>query len=95
MYANNTVIYVHAKSKQQAAQELTTVMVQVTKWLIDSCLHLNMKKTFCMLFTKRTTDATETDVYVSGETLHVVSVLITSASYLIPTSLLKAGEKGN
>ena len=44
MYADDTVKYEHAKSKQQAAQELTTVMVQVTKWLSDSCLHLNVKK---------------------------------------------------
>uniref|UniRef100_A0A8C7CP59 Reverse transcriptase domain-containing protein n=1 Tax=Oncorhynchus kisutch TaxID=8019 RepID=A0A8C7CP59_ONCKI len=73
MYADDTVIYVHAKSKQQAAQELTTVMVQVTKWLSDSCLHLNVKKTVCMFFTKRATDATEPDVYVSGEKLQVVS----------------------
>lgn len=70
MYADGTVIYVHAKRKQQAAQELTFVMVQVTKGLSDSCLHLNVKKTACMLFTKR---ATEPDVYVSGKKLQVVS----------------------
>ena len=44
MYADDIVIYVNAKSKQQAAQELTTLMVQVTKWLSDSSLHLNVKK---------------------------------------------------
>jgi hypothetical protein len=70
MYADGTVIYVHAKRKQQAAQQLTIVMVQVTKWLSDSCLHLNVKKTVCMFFTKR---ATEPDVYVSGKKLQVVS----------------------
>ncbi|CDQ86624.1 unnamed protein product [Oncorhynchus mykiss] len=70
MYADDTVIYVHAKIKQQAAQELTTVMVQ---WLSDSCLHLNVKKTVCMFFTKRATDATEPDVYVSRKKLQVVS----------------------
>ena len=48
-------------------------MVQVTKWLSDSCLHLNVKKTVCMFFTKRATDATEPDVYVSGEKFQVVS----------------------
>ena len=75
MYADDTVIYVHAKSKQQAAQELPTVMVQVTKCLSDSCLHLNVKKTGCMFFTKRATGATEPDVYVSGEKPQVVSDL--------------------
>jgi hypothetical protein len=63
MYADDTVIYVHAKSKQQAAQELTTVMAQVTKCLSESCLHLNVKKTVYMFFTKRAADATEPDVY--------------------------------
>ena len=48
-------------------------MVQVTKWLSDSCLHLNEKKTVCMFFTKVTTDATEPDGYVSGEKLQLVS----------------------
>ena len=44
MYADGTVLYVHAKSKQQAKQALTSVMVQVTKGLSDSCLRLNVKK---------------------------------------------------
>ena len=48
-------------------------MVQVTKWLSDSCLHLNVKNTVCMFFTKRAADATEPAVYVSGEKLQVVS----------------------
>jgi hypothetical protein len=52
MYEDDTVIYVHAKSKQQAAQELTTVMVQVTKWLSDSCLHLNVKNNCLHVFHK-------------------------------------------
>ena len=75
LYADDTLIYVLANSKQQDAKELTTVVVQVTKWLRDLCWHLNVKKTVCMFFAKRATDATEPDVYVSGEKLKLVSDL--------------------
>ena len=44
-----------------------------TKDWFDSCLHFNVKKNVCMFFTKRATDATEPDVYVSGEKLQVLS----------------------
>lgn len=53
LYADDTIVYVHAMSKQQAPRKLTAVMTYVTQWLINSCLHLNIKKTVSMFFTKR------------------------------------------
>ena len=50
MYADDTVLYVHAKNKQQAAHKLTAAMVHVSNWLDNSCLHLNTSKTVCMFF---------------------------------------------
>ena len=73
MYADDTVIYVHATTKQQAACKLTTAMAHVKHWLNNSCLHLNTKKTVCMLFTKRSSDSPTPDVYVAGEKITVVS----------------------
>lgn len=35
MYADDVVLYVHAKSQQQAAQKLTDTMNQVAKWIIN------------------------------------------------------------
>ena len=44
------------------------------KWLADSCLHLNVKKTICMFFKKRACKVSpEPDVYVAGKRLQVVS----------------------
>jgi len=42
------VLYVHAKNKQQAANKLTAAMAQVSNWLNNSCLHLNVNKTVCV-----------------------------------------------
>jgi len=66
MYADDTVIYV------QTALQLTDTMVHVSKWLSDSCLQLNVKKTICMFFTKTACNSPEPDVYVSGERLQIV-----------------------
>ncbi len=73
MYTDDTVSYVHAKTKQQAACKLMAVIDHVTHWLNNSCLHLNTKKTVYMFFTKRSTDSLTPDVYVAGEKLTVVS----------------------
>ena len=54
MYGDDTIIYVHAKTKGQAAAKLNDTMVHVHKWLTDSQLHLNVKKTVCMFFFSKT-----------------------------------------
>lgn len=48
--ADDTVIYLYAKSKKQTAEELSAEMVNITNWLKKSCLHLTVSKTVCMFF---------------------------------------------
>ena len=72
MYADDTVIYVHAKTKAQAAAQLSCAMVHVHQWLADS--QPNVKKTACMLFGKsNTVSHCEPKVYVSGEVIQTVT----------------------
>lgn len=73
MYADDTVVYVHGKNKNEAAKKLTEVMVHISKWLFNSCLHLNVKKTECMFFTKRTSNSPNPDVYVAGKKISIVT----------------------
>ena len=72
MYADDTVVYVHAKNKTQAAYKLNTVITRIVKWLSDNCLHLNTKKTVCMFFEKRTSATPDPDVFAAGQRLEVV-----------------------
>jgi len=73
MYADDTVIYLHGSNLGDVAKELTTSMANVTTWLTQCCLQLNISKTVCMFFTKRNSDSVEPDVFVSAERLTVVS----------------------
>lgn len=50
LYADDAVLYAHAKTKCEAATILSGAMVPVSHWLNNSCLHLNTKKTVCMFF---------------------------------------------
>ncbi len=47
-------------------------MVNVSAWLKENCLQLNVSKTVCMFFSKSNSIIKEPDVYVSGERLQVV-----------------------
>ncbi|KAJ0032802.1 hypothetical protein NQD34_002883 [Periophthalmus magnuspinnatus] len=53
LYADDTVLYTHAKTKYEAATVLSGAMVPVSYWLHDSGLHLNTKKTVCMFFSRQ------------------------------------------
>ena len=72
MYADDTVLYVHAKSKQQAASKLTEALVHVSDWLKRSRLHLNINKTVCMFFSQKSS-AQQANVFIEGQKLLVVS----------------------
>ena len=72
MYADDTVLYVHAKDKKHAAQELTDAMTNVYNWLEKSQLYLNTSKTVCMYFSKRANTDSDTNVSVQGKTIEVV-----------------------
>lgn len=73
MYADDTVIYIHAKTKELAAVKLNAAMVNVNNWLSESQLCLNMKKTVCMYFTKSNSTSDNPGVFVAGEPIQVVS----------------------
>lgn len=72
MYADDVVLYVHAKDKKQAAQELTAAMSNVFKWLDSSQLHLNVSKTVCMYFSKRPNGEIDPNISLQGQTIKVV-----------------------
>jgi hypothetical protein len=73
MYADDTVLYVHAKNKQQAATKLSEALVYVSDWLKVSDLYLNINKTVCMFFSKKSTSPQQADVFIEGEKMMVVS----------------------
>ena len=52
MYAYDMVIYPHAKNKRQAAEERSASTVNISNWLTNLCLHLNVNKTVYMFFSK-------------------------------------------
>ncbi len=54
MYADDTVLYTHAKTAELAAKKLTAAMERITEWLDQSCLSLNISKTKGMFFSKTT-----------------------------------------
>uniref|UniRef100_A0A3P9IXE9 Reverse transcriptase domain-containing protein n=1 Tax=Oryzias latipes TaxID=8090 RepID=A0A3P9IXE9_ORYLA len=72
LYADDTVLYAHAKTKAEAAAVLSGAMVPVFQWLQRSCLHLNTQKTVCMFFSRQPTREEQPSVVVNGEQLEVV-----------------------
>ena len=72
MYADDTVLYVHGRNKAEVAAILTNSMTQVTAWLEQCRLQLNVSKTVSMFFTK-TNNSEEAYINVSGEQLQVVN----------------------
>ena len=72
LYADDTVMYVHAKTKQLAAAKLTSALEQISKWLNCSCLQLNLKKTVGMFFTKRQCNIAS-NITISGHNIDIVS----------------------
>ncbi len=50
MYADDTVVFVHANSADQSAVQLKNSMLKITEWLVHNCLQLNLLKTVCMFF---------------------------------------------
>uniref|UniRef100_A0A3Q3GPI5 Reverse transcriptase domain-containing protein n=1 Tax=Labrus bergylta TaxID=56723 RepID=A0A3Q3GPI5_9LABR len=71
MYADDTVVYVHAKTKHLAAAQLTKAMNQITNWLNSSCLQLNVNKTVGMFFTKRQCNIVS-NIIISGQNISIV-----------------------
>ncbi len=72
MYADDTVLYTHAKTAELAARKLTVVMERITEWLDQSCLSLNISKTKGMFFSK-TKESINADIYIKAEKIEIVS----------------------
>lgn len=70
MYADDTVLYVNAKNKEQVASELCKTMTNVNKCLNDSHMSLDVQKTVCIVITKSNC-APDYDPYVN--IIYVVS----------------------
>ena len=73
MYADETVLHVHAENKQLATERLSAALVHVYDWLRNSCLHLNTNKTVCMFFSRNSTDPVHPNIFINGSSIQVVS----------------------
>lgn len=62
IYADDAVVYVHTKTKHQAAEDLSSSLSNVSNWLQDSQLHLNVSKTVCMYFSKKASADTNSNI---------------------------------
>ena len=69
MYADDTVVYTHAKTAELAAAKLTTGLERINHCLDQSCLSINVNKTKVMVFSKTKTlkQPPNTDVIIKGE----------------------------
>ena len=72
MYADDTVILAHGKNRCEVAAKLTVAMANISDWLSEFCLTLNISKTACMYFYNRK-NGSQTDIIVNGERIHTVS----------------------
>lgn len=88
MYADDTVIFVHANSAAQAADLLSNSMQKVTEWLIHNCLQLNVSKTVCMFFSKSKSRCAAPYVVVAGGDKKLSQILNTLEYTLITILLL-------
>ena len=73
MYVDDTVVYTHAKTAELAAAKLTTALKWITHWLHQSCLSLNVKKTKSMFFSKTMVQPPNTDIFIKGERIYIVT----------------------
>lgn len=72
MYADDTVVYTHAKTKEHAAKKLTAALKEVSDWLYRSCLTLNVSKTVGMFFSIKKNEEHCSDILVNGEVINIV-----------------------
>uniref|UniRef100_A0A8C1Z289 Reverse transcriptase domain-containing protein n=1 Tax=Cyprinus carpio TaxID=7962 RepID=A0A8C1Z289_CYPCA len=73
MYADDTILFVHGRSKDIVADKLTKAMTRVTSWLQENCLQLNISKTVGMFFSKTNRASFNPDIIVAGEKLRIVN----------------------
>ncbi len=73
MYADDTVLFVHARTKELVASKLTSAMVEVLNWLNKSRLSLNVSKTVCMYFTAGKHNSVNPDIVFNVEAIKCVT----------------------
>ncbi len=73
MYADDVVIYVHGRDKEQVAIKLSLVMDKISNWLKSSCLTLNIEKTVGMYFVKSNKVKDMSNIYVNGQKINIVT----------------------
>lgn len=73
MYADDSVIFTHARSKEHAAAKLTASMSKMSDWLANSCLTLNLSKTVGMYFTVRINNSVNPVILINGEVITSVT----------------------
>ncbi len=72
MYADDTVLFVHGRTKADVAAKFTNSMAQVITWLKECCLQLNVSKTVTMFFCKTNRPTSGPHILVAGKQLQVV-----------------------
>lgn len=70
MYADDAVIYVHAKLSQEAAAVLQGAMENISDWMVQSCLTLNFSKTVSMFFSRRNTSHSAPGIIIKETRIH-------------------------
>ena len=73
LYADDTVLYTHAKSAQLAAEKLASALDGVVEWLDQSCLTLNVSKTKGMFFSKTKLHTPGVNICIKGEQIETVT----------------------
>ena len=73
LYADDTVLYAHAKNSEMAAEKLTNAMQGVAQWLEQSCLTLNISKTKGMFFYKRKGQIPSANIKIRHESIDIVT----------------------
>ncbi len=73
MYADDTVIFTHARTAELAAEKLNVAMERIAQWLDKSCLTLNTGKTKGMFFSKMKACSSKADIFINGEKIEIVT----------------------
>lgn len=73
MYADDAVIYIHAKTRQYVLHTLTAAMSSISDWLMQACLTLNISKTPFMDFLISKMEVRHPDIFAKGKNLQIVS----------------------
>ena len=75
MYADDAVIFTHAKNYQEIASTLTSAMAHIDDSFMSSPSHVSTLtlKTVCMAFTKQNMKVSHSNVFLRGQELEFVS----------------------